>query len=142
MLNRRQFVQSAAVAGIATSLPNVASSSVLPDPQSSQPQSFGALPMLKGQARPITNDERWAQSERARALMVQDGLGAIVLTGGTSLLYYTNLRWGQNERMFARVGLLMPLSAVGVSLHPTATSARHLNHYSRGHKTKFRTKSP
>jgi len=139
MLNRRQFVQSAAVAGIATSLPNVASSGVAPDPQ---PPSFAALPMLKGQARPITNNERWAQSERARALMVQDGLGAIVLTGGTSLLYYTNLRWGQNERMFARVGLLMPLSAVGVSPHPTAASARHVNHYSRGHKTKFRRKSP
>ena len=57
--------------------------------------------MLKGQARPITNDERLARIERARALMVKEGLGAIVLTGGTSLVYFTNLRWGQSERMFA-----------------------------------------
>ena len=103
MLNRRQFVQSATLAGIATSLPTVASSGVSPDPQASPPQSFGALPMLKGQTRPITNDERRARIERARALMVQEGLGAIVLTGGTSMVYYTNLRWGQSERMFAVV---------------------------------------
>jgi Xaa-Pro dipeptidase len=57
--------------------------------------------MLKGRARPITNEERLARIERARALMAQERLGAIILTGGTSLVYYTNLRWGQSERMFA-----------------------------------------
>ena len=57
MLNRRQFVQSATLAGIATSLPGVASGGISPDPQASPPQSFGALPTLKGRARPITNDE-------------------------------------------------------------------------------------
>jgi Xaa-Pro dipeptidase len=67
-------------------LPGVASAVADPQPQAlqaSQPQSFNALPMLKGQARPITNDERLARIERARALMVKEGLGAIVLTGGT-----------------------------------------------------------
>ena len=33
--------------------------------------------------------------------MAKEGLGAIVLTGGTSLVYFTNLRWGQSERMLA-----------------------------------------
>jgi len=49
----------------------------------------------------FADNERLARIERARALMVKEGLGAIVLTGGTSLVYYTNLSWGQSERMFA-----------------------------------------
>jgi Xaa-Pro dipeptidase len=102
MLNRRQFVQGATLAGIATTLPRTATSAAAA-PQTPQPQSFAALPMLKGQARPITNVERLARIERARALMSQERLGAIILTGGTSLVYFTNLRWGHSERMFAVV---------------------------------------
>jgi hypothetical protein len=99
MLNRRQFVQSAAVAGVATAMPNVASGAAALEPQGPPgaaalqgppPVSFAKLPALKGQARPITNDERLALIERARALMLKEGLGAIVLTGGTSMLYSTN----------------------------------------------------
>ena len=110
MLNRRQFVQSATLAGVAAALPNVSSSAAALEPQGPPgaqalqgppPASFARLPMLKGQERPITNDERLARIERARVLMVKEGLGAIVLTGGTSMLYFTNLRWGQSERMFA-----------------------------------------
>jgi Xaa-Pro dipeptidase len=104
MLNRRQFVQSATLAGVASALTGAAPGAAEADPQAppaAQPASFATLPALRGQARPITNDERLARIERARALMVGEGLGAIVLTGGTSLVYYTNLRWGHSERMFA-----------------------------------------
>ena len=104
MLNRRQFVQGAAVAGVAASLPEVSAAQPPAQagaPAGQLPASFAALPVLKGQARPITNDERLARMERARALMAKEGLGAIVLTGGTSLVYFTNLRWGQSERMLA-----------------------------------------
>ena len=110
MLNRRQFVQSATIAGVAAALPGAVPADAGTEPQTppsrsmgpaAEPPSFAKLPMLKGQARPITNDERLARIEKARALMVKEGLGAIVLTGGTSMVYYTNLRWGQSERMFA-----------------------------------------
>ena len=102
MLNRRQFVQGATAAGVAAALPD-ASAAQRPQPGEPPPPlpSFAALPDLKGQARPITNDERLARIERAKALMAKEGLGAIVLTGGTSLVYFTNLRWGQSERMLA-----------------------------------------
>jgi len=110
MLNRRQFVQSATIAGVAAALPAAAPADAAMEPQTppsrsmgpaAEPPSFAKLPALKGQARPITSDERLARIEKARALMVKEGLGAIVLTGGTSMVYYTNLRWGQSERMFA-----------------------------------------
>jgi Xaa-Pro dipeptidase len=102
MLNRRQFVHRAAAAGAAAAIPGAtAAQRLLPgDPPGPLP-SFDALPVLKGQARPITNDERLARIERAKALMAKEGLGAIVLTGGTSMVYFTNLRWGQSERLLA-----------------------------------------
>jgi Xaa-Pro dipeptidase len=103
MLNRRQFVHAATVAGIATSFPRTVTNAVAAPQQASVPSSFAALPVLKGRARPITNEERLARIERARALMAQEGLGAIILMGGTSLLYFTSLRWGLSERMFAVV---------------------------------------
>jgi Xaa-Pro dipeptidase len=102
MLNRRQFVQSAAAAGMAATLPAAsAAQRPLPGTPPGPLPSFDGLPMLKDQAKPITNDERLARIERAKALMAKEGLSAIVLTGGTSLVYFTNLRWGQSERMLA-----------------------------------------
>jgi Xaa-Pro dipeptidase len=67
------------------------------------PPSITALTSMKDRAKPITNDERKARLERARALMAEEKLDAILLTGGTSLLYFTGMRWGNSERLFALV---------------------------------------
>ncbi len=102
MLNRRQFVHGAAAAGVAVALPDAsAAQRPLPGEPAGPLPSFAALPMLKDRAKPITSDERLARIERAKALMATEGLGAIVLTGGTSLVYFTDLRWGQSERLLA-----------------------------------------
>jgi len=58
---------------------------------------------MRDQARPITNDERHARIEKARRLMSAEKIGALILSGGTSLLYFTNIRWGGGERLFASV---------------------------------------
>ena len=130
MLNRRQFVQSAALAGVASALPGVRPLAAEPDAQGPPgaqtlqgppPASFANLPMLKGQARPITNEERLARIEKARALMVKESLGAIVLTGGTSLVYYTNLRWGHSERMFA---VILPAKGIPAIICPAFEADR------------------
>ena len=95
MLNRRQFVQIVTLAGVATTLRAIASGATESEPQApptSQPQSFVALPAPKGQTRAVTSEEQLARMERACGLMLKQGLGATVLTGGTSLVYYTNLR--------------------------------------------------
>jgi Xaa-Pro dipeptidase len=41
--------------------------------------------------------------ERARTLMRANRIDAIALTGGTSLDYFTGIRWGNSERLFAFV---------------------------------------
>jgi len=41
--------------------------------------------------------------EKARGLMRREGLGAVVLEGGTSLFYFTGARWQAGERILAWV---------------------------------------
>ena len=67
------------------------------------PPSIAARASMRDQAKPITNDERRARVERARRLMAENTLDAIVLTGGTSLNYFSGMRWGGSERLFAIV---------------------------------------
>jgi Xaa-Pro dipeptidase len=65
------------------------------------PPSIAALTSMRDQARPITNDERRARIERARKLMAQSKIDALMLAGGTSMSYFVNMRWGGSERLFA-----------------------------------------
>ena len=67
------------------------------------PPSIASLTSMRDRARPITNEERAARIEKARRLMAENRLDAIVLAGGTSLLYFTGMRWGNSERLFAVV---------------------------------------
>jgi Xaa-Pro dipeptidase len=52
---------------------------------------------------PITDEERRARIEKARSLMAENRIDAMVLEGGTSMYYYTGVRWGNSERTFAVV---------------------------------------
>jgi Xaa-Pro dipeptidase len=51
----------------------------------------------------ITDAERQQRIDKARRLMGENGIDAIVLEGGTSMFYYTGVRWGNSERTFAVV---------------------------------------
>ncbi|MBK6798485.1 MAG: aminopeptidase P family protein [Acidobacteria bacterium] len=67
------------------------------------PESIAQLkPMTAGIAQ-ITDDERKARIEKARRLMIENKIDAIYLEPGTSMSYYTGVRWGTSERMFALV---------------------------------------
>ena len=50
---------------------------------------------MTGGIQPITDDERRARIEKARRLMRENKIGAIVLEGGSSLFYFTGTRWPQ-----------------------------------------------
>jgi Xaa-Pro dipeptidase len=67
------------------------------------PDSIRALKPFPGHAVPISDDERRTRIEKARRLMTENGLGAIVLEPGTSMTYYVNVRWGLSERPFLLV---------------------------------------
>jgi hypothetical protein len=52
---------------------------------------------------PITLEERKGRIEKAQELMRDNRIDAIYLEPGSSMSYYTGMRWGTSERMFAAV---------------------------------------
>ena len=67
------------------------------------PDAIRALKPFPGKAAPITEEERLGRIEKARRLMTENGIGAIVLEPGTSMFYFANVRWGTSERPFLLV---------------------------------------
>ena len=103
-LNRRRFVQTSAAgaAGVAWGVTSVdAQSGAQAD--RGVPAPIRGLKPIPGRAVPISDDERRARIEKARRLMAEHGMGAIVLEPGTSMNYFVNVRWGASERPFLLV---------------------------------------
>jgi Xaa-Pro dipeptidase len=101
MFSRRRFLQAGSVAagtGIAALAPSLGA-----EEPSSLPPSIAGLKSMADQARPITSEERSARQERARQLMQANHLDALLLMEGTSLNYFTGVRWWGGERLFAVV---------------------------------------
>ena len=102
MFTRRTFFWSSAAALAAARTPRLFAR----EPQSPAaplPPSIAALTSMRAQAKPITNQERRARIEKAQRLMAGHKIDAVMLTQGTSLVYFTNIRWGGGERLTACV---------------------------------------
>src|SRR5580698_497237 len=86
MISRRRFLEVGGVAAgmAAVSRPLVAVAAKEVD-DASLPPSLAQLKSRKSEATPITRDERHERQQRARQLMSQNALDAIVLMEGTSL---------------------------------------------------------
>ncbi|MDZ4802781.1 MAG: Xaa-Pro peptidase family protein [Bryobacteraceae bacterium] len=81
------------------------------DPRRAEPPRTDLFPELKSrrsEPKPISTEERFARIERAKQLMAEQKINAILLAGGSTLQYFTGVRWGNSERL-----LLMVLPARG-----------------------------
>src|SRR5260370_39081468 len=69
------------------------------------PQSFAGLKLLGGRVRPITAEEFHGRLQRAQKLMSElaPKYDALFVAPGTSLYYFTGIRWGISERLLALV---------------------------------------
>src|SRR5215472_13857707 len=101
MITRRDFTK---LAGLSTA------TTLVPSTLEAQQYNATNLPVLiaqlksrKNEASPITVEERNQRQERARQLMRDNNLDAILMIGGTSLVYFTNIRWWNSERLFAAI---------------------------------------
>jgi Xaa-Pro dipeptidase len=106
MISRRRFLGTgSAVAGAAAVSHPLLSLAAQADKTdaTSLPPSIAQLKSRKNEATPITGEERSERQHRARQLMGENGLDAIVLMEGTSLQYFTGIRWWGGERLFALV---------------------------------------
>jgi Xaa-Pro dipeptidase len=97
-VDRRGFLAVAAGAGALALAPRRSSAE-----EPNVPDAVKQLKNRLGGIEPITDEERKGRIETAKRLMRENGLGAVYLESGSSLFYYTGVRWGRSERMFAMV---------------------------------------
>ena len=111
MPSRRSFLRDA---GAGLALTASLGSALIPKPLEGQgsgasnsstslPPSITALKSMKGEAKPITVEERRARIEHARRLMAERRIDALMLISGASLVYFSNIRWWGGERLFALI---------------------------------------
>jgi Xaa-Pro dipeptidase len=74
-----------------------------PQQQSNQPPAVRELRRMTEGVVPITLEERKGRIEKAQRLMREQRIDAIYLEPGSSMFYFTGMRWGTSERMFAAV---------------------------------------
>ena len=93
-LNRRRFGAAAlGLAGLAA----------LPGPlRAAAIDTSGLTPITSG-LKPIDAAERAARIARAQALMAKAGMAAIVVEPGSSLDYFTGIKWWRSERVTAAI---------------------------------------
>ncbi|MHA8061116.1 M24 family metallopeptidase [Aquirufa beregesia] len=81
MIHRRQFLQSSSLAFLAPSIWTQANQTILP-------------PSIK----PISLEERRQRIAKAQRLLVKNKLRALILDAGTSMEYFTGVKWYPSER--------------------------------------------
>ncbi len=115
MISRRRFLEvggvTAGAAAVSQSLLGASKAAASAD-DASLPPSIAQLKSRKNEAMPVTKDERRERQERARKLMNENFVDAIVIMEGTSLRYFSGMRWWGGERTFALV-----LPAKGASFY-------------------------
>jgi Xaa-Pro dipeptidase len=67
------------------------------------PEPIRQLRPMTGDVTPIADDERRVRIAKAQRLMAEQKIDAIYIESGSSMFYYTGVRWGGSERMFAVV---------------------------------------
>jgi Xaa-Pro dipeptidase len=87
MLSRRVFLQGAAASPLLAAGVAFAGDSAAPAHKS-----------LTGDAKPISVEERHARIAKAQSLMAQRKVAALLVESGSSLEYFTGIRWHRSER--------------------------------------------
>jgi Xaa-Pro dipeptidase len=113
--SRRRFLQSAAAVSSLALVPRADAATEAP--QETRGADFSALKPLGDRVHPITADEFRGRLEHAQQLMskLTPGFDALFFAPGTSLYYFTGIRWGLSERL---VGLVLPKTGKPVLVCP------------------------
>ncbi len=110
-ISRRNLLKSGAALPLATGLgaalecwPAPACGAELPAQQQRElPEAFRALKPLGDRVKPITVEEFQGRIAHAQQLMAElkPGFEALYVTPGSTLYYFTGIRWGLSERVVA-----------------------------------------
>src|SRR5713226_3691608 len=106
--DRRNFLRlSAGVAGAALLGSNVSFAGTddveVIQQRQDTPDLIQRLKRMTAGVVPVTDDERKARIAKAQRLMAEQTIDAIYLEPGSSMFYFTGMRWSTSERLFALV---------------------------------------
>jgi Xaa-Pro dipeptidase len=106
-IDRRAFLQSSALA-VGAGITLDAASLVAKAGDGGQAKTpaggpFSRLKPMTGGIVRIDVEDRKARVEKARRLMVQNKIDAVILDSGTSLMYFTGVSWWPSERTFVAI---------------------------------------
>jgi Xaa-Pro dipeptidase len=131
-LSRRKFFEvAAAVPATAIVLRSLQNNALAES--SALPQAFARLKPTAGRVRPVTPEEFGRRIERAQRLMTDVPVAAsgspsqaakydaLFFAPGTSLYYFTGIRWGLSERL---VGLVIPRMGKPILVVPAFEEGR------------------
>ena len=93
------------------------------------PPAIAALKPMTAGVKPITVEERRARIDKATRLMRENKIDALMLTGGTSMQYFTSIRWGLSERMLA---LILPVKGTPFIVCPKFEEGRAMEQVRSG----------
>jgi Xaa-Pro dipeptidase len=127
MIDRRIFLKSAAVSSLLPAAYGVFHQSDAftqtekPTEKSALSPAIAALKNRKDEARPISPAERGERQQRARELMSDYKIDAVLMAGGTSLRYFTGIGWGNSERFS---GFVLPRKGDAFCIAPAFEEER------------------
>ncbi len=119
--SRRQFLKSTAVASALALAPE---SRITAEHSADElPPAFSALKPLGSRVHPIVADEFHERLQRAQKLMSElaPKYDALFFAPGTSLYYFTGIRWGLSERL---LGLVIPRTGDPILVVPAFEEGR------------------
>lgn len=99
-LSRRALLELAGATALGAALPSSGAAAAADPPL---PRPVAALQPMTHGLSPISTDEHKARLARARTLLGEAGLDALVVASGSSLEYFTGATWGLSERFFGTV---------------------------------------
>jgi Xaa-Pro dipeptidase len=119
--SRRQFLQStASLSALAFAPGAISAGDASTD---TLPHAFSTLKPLGSRVKPITPDEFHARLLHAQKLMseLKPGYDALFVAPGSSLYYFTGIRWGMSERL---LGLVLPREGQPIIVVPAFEEGR------------------
>ncbi|MDH5235827.1 MAG: Xaa-Pro peptidase family protein, partial [Gemmatimonadota bacterium] len=136
MTSRREFLTTASTVGAAIALGGRSAGAEVAAGQGAQgggmPPAIRALKPMKDGVVPISVAERQARLEKARRLLRETGADALMLTGGTSMTYFTGISWGISERLLAA---FIPVTGKPFLVTPKFEEARAMEQVALGPMT-------
>lgn len=136
MTSRRRFLATSTIAltaaatGVACAKDRGASGATgAADTDATLPPPIAALTPMRDGVQPISVDERKQRIEKAKQLMTAGGLGAMMLTGGTSLDYFTGMSWGLSERLLT---VIVPVKGTPFVVCPAFERDRAMEQVKKG----------